>query len=89
MPLRGHPTPVIVPPTDVVDGVTYRHPRSIATQSADLPTSVVDMLTRFQEPPDPSADLKVAVDMWPACRGTMEGRHAVPHGRPEFMEKGS
>jgi hypothetical protein len=88
MPLRSHPTPVLVPPTDAVDDVTYRHPISIVTQSADLPTSVIDMLTRLQEPPDAPADLKVAVNMWPACRGTMEGRQTVPHGQPEFMEKG-
>jgi hypothetical protein len=87
MPLRSHPTPAIVQPTDAVDGAPCRHPISIATQSADLPTSVINMLTRLQEPPDPPADLKVAVDMWPACRGTMEGRQTVPHGQPEFMEK--
>jgi hypothetical protein len=26
MPLRSHPTPVIIPPTDVVDGVTLPPP---------------------------------------------------------------
>jgi hypothetical protein len=63
-----------------------RHPTSIATRSADLPTSVQEMLTTFEKRIDPSSDLKMAVDMWSACMGTVEGHRSLVQAQPAFID---
>src|ERR671922_2955156 len=61
MTLRNHPTPVLVPPAAAVEAVALPSLPSCLTRSADLPTSISDILTRLEEPPDLPADPKVTV----------------------------
>ena len=94
IPLRGHPTPVLVQPTHAVGGVPRRHPPAIAAQSASFPTSVRDMvisLANGSAPPGTADAVRpITPEPWsvvdsPAVSGGTSCTHSRARERQTFV----